>query len=418
MLNLCLLTAFCANLTPLISANGDYVLVTTVCAAFPQGPVIVRNRIIYSGVEPKTVRWNIGGDNVRIYLPEYSELDITTRAACGFPRDDKVLMQPGSVLEEFDCVHQRMTEFNKSREIMRMECCIVEVEELNRRPRIAAKFNKTVQINVAANTRKAIEEFSEWYLSTINRSTNSSAQRFEISNWLDDIISLEFVELMLIASDRSASRDEDMHWRRRISKILNSSKDGPSRACKCIIEKGLSGARVFELWMAKRISRPHKHEVEALYESANPWCRAFAALTMSLYDHPAETAKVADNLMRGYTHEQQTIALKLITSTNSDRYNIREQAVKRLLSLGEYGEFYIRSALENSPSEESSARLSRICSIMDNRIYCDASSGVRALEFAYGSQGAALISIFAKANPKSRISIVAAASINSKNVKR
>jgi hypothetical protein len=409
---LCCAVLLMLGARPATVSDGDFALSAFPVASIGDGPTVIRCELRYSGARPIRILWEQITPNLHVRLVSHPFAEVKVVTLAGSIESPELLVRPGAVLVEYQCIHQWGVSLNAKGEAAVVECR-VRIPAVGRCEIATIAHPKmSMTIRPAGCGDEAMKVFSDNYSKLIRKPREPINQWREPTQWLDSVTNPAYLTLMIKVLDLAQSSDDDERCLQRIIGLRCPPAELTQRLAMGIAKEGLCGAQVFKLWSLKSLPSPNDREAAALFESLNQWTRTLACLTFRNTRESKSIERIAADLRNSYIDLGTTAAARFIRETDDQSYSVRERASNRLVTLGEYAEEPIRLAVAKGLTAESAARLSAVLKQIDAHKVHECDQAVRAIESLGSPESVKLLKLLSAEFPNPRVSKSARAALS------
>ena len=369
MIHFFVLFMFVVNSTTV--REGDFVLVVRQVAGFVDGPHVVELNVVYVGDSPvviRRMRESLQNTRLKSLVPSFSTFsfrEIDTDA----PLWEEVHVDKGKgvVCSDIYHLHHSSQVFPTQGLSVLAEASLNYWPTQHGKPKgepVVVTLRKKLILTRTKPTANGLAGIRGALLTRVLRcDSDASWQDCGDQNWqecFEWLLNTRYKELCPVAIRMlDATRFADREWF-SFEYVVNCTGSIEETNCLLVAElqkPALASASVFVAWKHPKFKIPSERQIQSLLAAPNPWVRGLAAAAFST-SLRSEQRKVAFAAVRDHLNpEPSPDFLGLIAQLDDPRFQIRENATKKLATMGEGVEAMALRALRNAPSPEVEQRL-------------------------------------------------------------
>lgn len=395
---------------PVCKRDGDFMLSAFPIVSIIDGPTIIRSELRYLGDRPITIRWNPVLRNAHVTMPNHPLAEI--RVVASLPDDLKIDLKPGEALVEYECIHHWRVKLAAKGEDVRVKWYVnARLSQREKYIRVAEP-ELTFFLRPVPPSHGAIQAFSRNYFERVNSCRSlEQFERLKQARWIDSLSHADYVPLMVKALDSQVA--DSTNWlQNAILHVKCERQDLNALLYKELVKDRLSGVPVFGLWASKQLPQPSNEIVTGLLAAPNPWIRALASVTFPGAKSAKLPSEIVKDLNIAYAESRSVTVQRLVVQCRARSFDVREQATKELIALGEYAEVPLREEIDKGLTPEEESRVLRVLRDIDGISVRESTRAILAIESIRTHEASETLTLLARSHSRLGLSKLAREAID------
>ncbi len=350
---------------------SHFVLDAKVMTAIENGPFVVRATLRYRGDQAIDILGVRDGDthsyvNGPAHWTAEMFRDVRPLVGAQTPRIRR--LNTGDSVTEYLSVHCDYREIPSGTAKIAVTWTVRELNEEKKHP-VLANLSQELEVTIERATPIALVKFNERFCKSLENTLDPTRECKIAWAHLRGCRRQELLSLALRLLDSSFLAESDQY--RVVSYIyeLPIQETVRTNAVVDYLKQPSPNAfqAVFDFWTANHVKRqlPAKEIAQSLTDARNVWVRVLAVAAFGRHIEVRRVNTIVGQLREALDAKPSPAIVSLLTDLDAPRFQVREQATKKLVQMGERVEAAVLQALSKPHSTEAEKRLYRVLKEME-----------------------------------------------------